>query len=58
MFRKADGCDSGTCVEVNRDVQGQVLIRDSKDQDGPILIFTNEEWITFIGGVKNGEFDV
>lgn len=101
MFRKAEGCDSGTCVEVdtdnvtftratgcgdgtcvevgfvkavesgaggcvevNRDgacsctPDGDVLIRDSKDRDGPILRFTAAEWRAFEAGVIAGEFHV
>jgi len=33
-------------------------MRDSKNQDGPVLIFTPSEWEAFIGGVKDGEFDL
>ncbi|MGV9773494.1 DUF397 domain-containing protein, partial [Streptosporangium sp. NPDC003464] len=31
-------------------------VRDSKDQDGPVLFFTGAEWDAFVGGVKLGEF--
>lgn len=34
------------------------LVRDTKNVDGPMLTFTNEEWAAFTGGMKNGEFDV
>jgi hypothetical protein len=33
-------------------------MRDSKDQDGPVLCFTVEEWKAFVAGVKAGEFDL
>jgi hypothetical protein len=33
-------------------------VRDSKDPDGPKLIFTQAEWEAFIGGVKADEFDL
>jgi len=33
------------------------LLRDSKDPHGPILTFTPNEWLAFVGGVKDGEFD-
>ena len=37
-------------------VGGTVLVRDSKDPDGPVLTFTNPEWDAFIQGVRAGEF--
>jgi hypothetical protein len=33
-------------------------VRDSKDQAGPILVFTPAEWSAFVAGVKGGEFDL
>jgi len=33
-------------------------VRDSKDPNGPILRFTREEWSAFVGGTKEGEFDL
>lgn len=53
-FRTA--CDGGgSCVEVA--FMQFVAVRDSKDPDGPVLIFTPAEWADFIRGVKQGEFD-
>ncbi|WP_067181544.1 DUF397 domain-containing protein [Microtetraspora niveoalba] len=49
---------NGNCVEVAELPEGHVGVRDSKDQDGPVLVFTPGEWDAFIGGVKNGEFDL
>ncbi len=46
----------GTCVEVADD-GGRVLFRDSKDPQGPVLVFTVEEWDAFAEAVKKGEFD-
>jgi hypothetical protein len=52
-FRSA--CEGGSCVEVaSADI---VLVRDSKDPEGPVLTFTRAEWEAFIQGVKAGEFD-
>ncbi|MBB4937856.1 hypothetical protein FHR32_002161 [Streptosporangium album] len=36
---------------------GGRAVRDSKISNGPMLRFTSSEWQTFIGGIKNGEFD-
>lgn len=51
------GGNGGSCVEVAALSHGRVGVRDSKDQNGPVLIFTPAEWEAFIGGVKDGEFD-
>ncbi len=47
-------CDN--CVEV-ASVDGGVLLRDSKNPQGPVLVFTRGEWDAFVGGTKGGEFD-
>lgn len=50
--------NGGNCVEVARNVPGVVAVRDSKDPAGAVLRFTFEEWAAFVGGVRDGEFDV
>jgi hypothetical protein len=45
------------CVEVAF-VSGVVAVRDSKDPTGPALVFTPAEWDAFVGGAKDGEFDL
>ena len=45
------------CVEVAFD-DGQVAIRDTKDRQGPVLVFTANEWEAFIGGARDGEFEL
>lgn len=35
-----------------------IAVRDSKDPHGTTLIFTAAEWDAFVGGAKDGEFDV
>lgn len=47
----------GNCVEVSYMPNGNVLVRDSKDTDGPCLVFTPGEWAAFTDGVKDNEFD-
>jgi hypothetical protein len=34
-----------------------IAVRDSKDPDGPVLLYTPREWDAFLDGVKRGEFD-
>lgn len=40
------------------DTGADVLVRDSKDRTGPVLAFTRDEWRAFLGGVRDGEFDI
>jgi hypothetical protein len=50
---------SNACVEVATNLlphTGEVLVRDSKHPDGPVLHFTRTEWAAFLGGVHDGEF--
>ncbi len=35
----------------------RVPLRNSRDPDGPVLVFTAGEWDAFVAGVKRGEFD-
>jgi len=50
---------SGNCVEATMTETDEVLVRDTKQNgNGPILAFTRDEWIAFVGGVKDGEFDI
>jgi hypothetical protein len=49
---------NGACVEVAHLDGGRVGVRDSKKRNGPVLVFTPQEWDAFVGGVKDGEFDL
>jgi hypothetical protein len=51
------GPNSDNCVEVAF-VDEAIAVRDSKNPDGPALIFTPAEWDAFVGGAKDGEFDL
>ncbi|MBL7491949.1 DUF397 domain-containing protein [Frankia sp. AgB1.9] len=56
-WRKATAsAHNGACVEV-APLPGNVAVRDSKDPDGPVLVFTPAEWHAFLDGAKSGEFD-
>jgi Domain of unknown function (DUF397) len=57
IWRKAAKSNgAGACVEVSS-VRGTILVRDSKNPDGPVLEYTQAEWSAFLDGAKNGEFD-
>ena len=47
--------DNGGCVEVATFPEC-VAIRDAKNPDGPMLIFSNEQWNAFLIGAVAGEF--
>jgi hypothetical protein len=58
-WRKSDrsGPYSDNCVEVAF-VDNAIAVRDSKHPTGPVLLFTVDEWDAFVGGAKDGEFDL
>jgi hypothetical protein len=45
------------CVEVAF-VGDSILVRDSKNPAGAVLVFTPSEWDAFVNGAKDGEFDL
>jgi hypothetical protein len=51
------GANYDNCVEVAF-LSGGVAVRDSKQPDGPVLLFTQQEWDAFVDGAKDGEFDL
>jgi hypothetical protein len=56
-WRKSARSGANGCVEVGL-VDGQIAVRDSKDREGPVLLFTGLEWKAFLGGVRDGEFEI
>lgn len=44
--------NGGACVEVAGDGPEVVAVRDSKDPDGPALVFTPADWSAFIASLK------
>lgn len=47
----------GACVEVAK-IGAAIAVRDSKDPDGPRLVFTAGTWEAFTRNVKVGGFDL
>ncbi len=45
---------NGDCVEVARNLPGAVAVRDSKDQEGPALLFSPGAWHSFLAVIKEG----
>ena len=56
VWRKSTLSHTNGCVEVAF-VDDRVAVRDSKDRNGAVLLFTPFEWEAFVGGVRDGEFD-
>ena len=48
---------SGNCVECAALPGGGVAVRNSRDPEGPALIYTQAEIDAFIYGVRDGDFD-
>ncbi len=48
---------SGNCVEAAVLPNGDVAMRNSRDPEGPALIYTPAEIEAFLGGVRDGDFD-
>ncbi|MFJ9771837.1 DUF397 domain-containing protein [Kitasatospora sp. NPDC101157] len=48
--------NGGNCVEVAPGVPGVMPVRDSKDTQGPVLVFPTDAWDSFITAVRTGEF--
>jgi hypothetical protein len=49
-------CAGGECVAVAHD-EGMIAVRDSKHPEQPPLIFSPDEWRTFLAGVREHLFD-
>jgi hypothetical protein len=45
---------AGQCVESRREGD-LIIVRDSKDPQGPTLSFTTKEWAAHLRGVKKGD---
>ena len=54
---RSNGSGGNNCVEVAF-LDDAVAVRDSKDQQGSALMFTQAEWTAFVDSAKDGEFDL
>ncbi|MFD5188151.1 DUF397 domain-containing protein [Streptomyces sp. NPDC058357] len=52
-FKSSHSNGNGNCIEVAR-LDGEVAVRDSKVQAGPVLTCASEGWQAFIGSVAEG----
>jgi hypothetical protein len=49
------GSESGSCLEVVDGHPAGVPVRDSKDPEGPALLFPYAAWASFVAAVKRGD---
>ena len=56
-FRKSSYSGAAGCVQIAFAANGAVLLRDSKAPLAATLTFTRDEWVAFLAGVHNGEFE-
>jgi hypothetical protein len=56
VWRKASLCASGECIEVAQ-LDGMIVMRDSKDPGDSMLHYTADEFRSFVGSIKAGEYD-
>ncbi|MEU8542971.1 DUF397 domain-containing protein [Streptomyces sp. NPDC048717] len=47
----------GDCVELATLSDGNIAMRNSRDKEGPALVYTRAEITAFVSGAKDGEFD-
>ncbi|MFE4513152.1 DUF397 domain-containing protein [Kitasatospora sp. NPDC056783] len=55
-FKSSYSNNGGNCLEVAPGFPGVMPVRDSKDPDGPALVFRGEAWASFLSAVRSGEF--
>ena len=55
-FKSSHSQSGGQCIEVAGGFAGSVPVRDSKDPEGPALVFPAGAFAAFVGAVKAGEF--
>jgi hypothetical protein len=55
-YIRASACNGGACVEVGHNGD-QILVRDSKHTDSPVLTFDRPAWTAFLDAVRAGDLD-
>ncbi len=57
VWRKSSysASNGGACVEVARTLPAAIAVRDSKNPEGPKLIFTPQAWAAFTTALRTGK---
>jgi Domain of unknown function (DUF397) len=53
-YKSSYSMSNGHCVEAAAGPHGDILVRDSKNPDGPHLTFSSTAWAAFLTEVKTG----
>ena len=56
-WQKSSFSANNNCVEMAELTSGEIAVRNSRDPDGPALIYTRSEVEALILGARNGDFD-
>ena len=56
-WQKSSFSGTSNCVEMAQLPTGEVALRNSRDPDGPALIYTRAEIEALLQGARNGDFD-
>lgn len=48
---------TGNCVEMAALPGGEIALRNSRDPEGPALVYTRAEFAAFVAGAREGDFD-
>ena len=52
----SDNADPNSCIEIADGFPGVVPVRDSKDPEGPALLFPTASWSAFITAIQSNHF--
>jgi hypothetical protein len=55
-FRTSSFSGGGNCVQARQLGNGDIVVRDSRNPLNSIVV-TSADWVAFVQGVKNSEFD-
>jgi hypothetical protein len=58
-FKSSYSNNGGNCIEVAANLvasRGVVPVRDSKDPEGPALVFAADAWAAFVAEIQAGRF--
>jgi hypothetical protein len=56
-FKSRRSNANGNCVEMARLADGHVAVRNSRDPEGPALVYTRAEIAALLDGTRDGDFD-
>jgi len=56
-WQKSSFSANNNCVEMAALPTGEIALRNSRDPDGPALVYTRSEIDALLRGARNGDFD-